>query len=324
MVGASGSDYGGGVGTAFVAGSHLELVRTTVMENFAALGGGLGLGGEARLRSSLIQRNTAGTGAGIYNDSDLLMENVTVTDNLANTSVGGLVTSSGDVSMRNVTIVENQSGNSSIAANVDGFGTGTTKARNTIIAKPRVGPNCDTELTSNGHNLEDSNTCGFTKPTDLRNRASRLRPLRNNGGRTRTHALKPSSPARDAGGNCLAVDQRGVPRPGSRCDIGAYEFARCSGVIVNRVGTRFFDVLEGTSGADGFLGLADSDDINGRGGADGLCGGKGPDVLKGAAGNDDLVGGGGDDDLQGGPGRDECIGGPGDETTSSCESRRSI
>jgi hypothetical protein len=53
-----------------------------------------------------------------------------------------------------------------------------------------------------------------------------LGPLANNGGFTKTMALKNGSPAIDAGNdaNCPAKDQRGVTRPQrAHCDMGAYE-----------------------------------------------------------------------------------------------------
>ena len=49
-----------------------------------------------------------------------------------------------------------------------------------------------------------------------------LGPLRDNGGSTFTHALRPDSPAIDTGDpdQCPATDQRGVSRPqGAGCDI---------------------------------------------------------------------------------------------------------
>ena len=57
----------------------------------------------------------------------------------------------------------------------------------------------------------------------------RLRPLRDNGGPTKTHALQPASPAIDAGSNprALNTDQRGEGFPrtrGEATDIGAFEF----------------------------------------------------------------------------------------------------
>ena len=51
-----------------------------------------------------------------------------------------------------------------------------------------------------------------------------LRPLADNGGPTRTHALVNNSPAIDAANAaCPATDQRGAERD-SQCDIGSFEF----------------------------------------------------------------------------------------------------
>jgi len=49
-----------------------------------------------------------------------------------------------------------------------------------------------------------------------------LGPLADNGGFGKTFALGAGSPAIGHGGNCPAVDQRGLPR-GNPCDTGAYE-----------------------------------------------------------------------------------------------------
>ena len=55
----------------------------------------------------------------------------------------------------------------------------------------------------------------------------KLGPLADNGGPTRTRALKPGSPAIDSGAPTMCAtrrDQRGVKRPkGNACDIGAFE-----------------------------------------------------------------------------------------------------
>jgi len=53
-----------------------------------------------------------------------------------------------------------------------------------------------------------------------------LGALADNGGPTQTMALPDGSPAIDAGNQvgCPTTDQRGVPRPRSDCDIGAYEY----------------------------------------------------------------------------------------------------
>jgi hypothetical protein len=76
-------------------------------------------------------------------------------------------------------------------------------------------------------------TCGFWPGTgDNLVGDPKLGPLKWNGGLTFTHALKPGSPAIDAGGGgCSTVDQRGVIRPidgngdgEAWCDIGAFEY----------------------------------------------------------------------------------------------------
>jgi hypothetical protein len=85
--------------------------------------------------------------------------------------------------------------------------------------------NCSAgDYTSKGHNLEGLKDCGFTKPSDLQKTNPLLKRLANYGGQTNTMALRPGSPAVDAGSRCKSTDQRRVKRPqGPRCDIGAFE-----------------------------------------------------------------------------------------------------
>ena len=123
--------------------------------------------------------------------------------------------------------------------------------------------------------------------------------------------MRKTSPAIDHGSGCPSTDQRGVPRRlGSPCDIGAWELARCQGVVINRIGTEGSDRLVGTETADGILGLG------------------GGDLLLGLDGNDGLCGGAGADRLEGGPaersprrrsGRDVCLAGGGRNTVRHCE-----
>ncbi|AKS41980.1 CSLREA domain-containing protein [Wenzhouxiangella marina] len=70
---------------------------------------------------------------------------------------------------------------------------------------------------ANGNLIGDPNGSGIIDP--------RLGPLTDNGGTTRSHASRASSPALDAaGGSCGGIDQRGVPRPqGEACDMGSVE-----------------------------------------------------------------------------------------------------
>jgi RTX calcium-binding nonapeptide repeat (4 copies) len=111
--------------------------------------------------------------------------------------------------------------------------------KNTIVSNPQGGgANCGGGATSQGYNLEDTNSCGFNQPTDLPGTANTgLDPnLANNGGPTQTHALLPGSPAIDQGLASAGetIDQRGLTRPsdfgefanatgGDGSDIGAFE-----------------------------------------------------------------------------------------------------
>ena len=81
------------------------------------------------------------------------------------------------------------------------------KARAAIEGLPGIPPPSDTILTDD----------------------PRLEPLADNGGPTKTHALRPTSPALEAGFNFTGVpfDQRGTGYArvsGPNTDIGAFEF----------------------------------------------------------------------------------------------------
>jgi predicted outer membrane repeat protein len=77
-----------------------------------------------------------------------------------------------------------------------------------------------------------------------------LSPLANNGGFTKTMALRTGSPAIDAGddANCPTPDQRGVTRPqGSHCDMGAYEAGGIKVIIESgEVGSYALEPTEST------------------------------------------------------------------------------
>ncbi len=114
--------------------------------------------------------------------------------------------------------------------------------RNTIIAanlNSTNGINSDVSgtFTSNGYNLIGNSTgsTGFDETIgDIVGTSDnpidpRLAPLDFNGGPTQTFALRPDSPAIDAGDPTVLLsdpttDQRGLPRVSNgRADIGAFE-----------------------------------------------------------------------------------------------------
>ena len=83
--------------------------------------------------------------------------------------------------------------------------------------------------------------------------------------------------------------------------------------ILETVGTKGDDRLEGVAGIDHMDGKEGNDTLEGRGGNDRLRGGKGDDKLFGGEGNDHLIGGEGNDMLKGGKGDDLLYGGEGND-----------
>jgi CSLREA domain-containing protein len=286
-------------------------------------GGGILNEGVLAVRESLIVGNTAAFGAGLSTEgnSTATLVNSTVSGNRADTDGGGIsAESDGTVNLRAVTISNNQADafgggggdGGGIFASSTGGG-GIINLRNTLIGgnvdNGREAHDCaklgNGQINSLGLNMiTNTNGCNYTPgPGDVLNRSARILPLTANGGPTETHALRKTSPAINRGASCGATDQRGVTRRlGGRCDIGAWELARCMGVVINLVGTNGPELLVGSPTADGILGRGSQDTLRGVDGNDGLCGGAGPDFLEGGSGSDDL---------DGGPGRDTCRPGSG-------------
>ena len=131
-------------------------------------------------------------------------------------------------------------GGSSVNANLNDIGP--AEAQNNLLANNLINEDlssCSTEFSgqvlpvpkSLGGNLVDDDSCSteFTKEKDqvkLSGLAGSLEALADNGGLTRTRALKASSPAVNSGvSNTLTTDQRGSIRPyGSAIDSGSYEY----------------------------------------------------------------------------------------------------
>jgi hypothetical protein len=200
----------------------IEIVNSTISGNTAlAHGGGIYNQGVALLQPALLQVGPVPT---------VILNHSTITGNTANAGLnsdfsadfwgGGIF-------------------NEPVPAEIE-FEPGEILTMNTIVAgnaadegevlelNALVASNCaGEEPVSDGHNLENADTCGFDGAGDLANTDPKLGALADNGGPTLTHALLEGSPAIDkaAGGtSCPATDQRGTTRPqGPGCDIGAYE-----------------------------------------------------------------------------------------------------
>ncbi len=306
---------GGGGGIFAGDEVNLTISRVAIEDNTSlASGGGIavfGAPGSLTVEASTISGNHADDdGGGIVSYSDISVLNSTLSGNTAGDAGGGAALKGyGSPAIRNSTVTANEStygGGLSEYFDQPKTLRGTIVAGNTEDGGPYpdlddgpwaasftlIGDVGDATVDDNGNNLLG------VDPS--------LKPLKDNGGTTDTHAFK-RSPAKNAGpDDAPSQDQRGAPRKGQP-DIGAYELTKCKGVIVNRVGTSGKDKLKGTKRKDGILGVGGNDVLKGRKGRDGLCGGRGKDKLKGGPGDDKLVGGPGKDKLNGGPGRDKEI-----------------
>ncbi len=213
---------GGGAGIADDNGV-IDLDSSTIsgnMINAASSVGGVGIfinhitqSKIAMIRNSTIDNNTtfsSGDGGGINDASTIIggtlqIISSTISSNAVLGSGGGIVSGANGVISLQQTIV---------AYNTDGAGK-------TDLAGVGV------PMLSSGSNLIQFPAAGaFTLGTgDLIGVDPQLVGLANNGGATQTRALNLSSPAIGAVmGTCaVMVDQRGVARPGTSCDIGAYE-----------------------------------------------------------------------------------------------------
>ena len=216
----------------------------------------------ATVVNSFLTDNEAGDGGAIFNtlDSQVYLNNSTLSANSAITETGGALDNAGVGSVWNVTIsgndallggggifndgtleiesstiVNNASGDPGAAGNVQALNL--TRFSNSLVANHASGSNCigdADDLVSSGYNLDSGSSCRFIHPEDVTGTGElTLGSLADNGGLTPTHALLLGSPAIDVGddGNCPTWDQRGAVRPAdgtgddiAHCDIGAYEF----------------------------------------------------------------------------------------------------
>jgi CSLREA domain-containing protein len=240
-----GNDGGGG-GGGIVNGGTLTMNDSTVASCVASAAGAgiLNLGTLTMNRCTVEGNVTTGLGGGIHNLNSfahLTMTNCTVSGNVAASGNGGGVANVGagaTASLTYCTVTYNtSSGAGGGVHGSDGDANAVTlEASILAMNQGSASPDCSGTLVSNGSNVFSS-TAGCTLTgTSAGNVVAdpRLGSLQRNGGKTRTHALQPGSPAIDSvlAGSCGIglTDQRELVRPqdGDRsgtsvCDAGAYE-----------------------------------------------------------------------------------------------------
>ncbi|WP_417916934.1 choice-of-anchor Q domain-containing protein [Candidatus Electronema sp. JC] len=209
----AGGSMGGGI---FAAGTtSVTLNNSTVSGNACNMsGGGIGAvfaGALVTLNSSTVSANTAngiGIGGGIF-----------VTENGASVTLRSSIVSNNNAVAGNEVYTANSGVVTADSYNVFGHsGESDVQAYGTNGVSFTPGAT-DVNATSNG-----------SAPAAL---SAILSPLADNGGPTQTHALPSGSPAVNLDATCgtgLIEDQRGIARPATGCDAGAYEYVAPTGV----------------------------------------------------------------------------------------------
>lgn len=210
------SNFPGGMSNRWSA----TIINSSIFNNTNfAPGGGIAIGDFIAppwlfVSNSTISGNVSLGGGGIYAQcTNIVIVSSTICSNSAGAS---LASGGGILALSNTTLL-----NCIVAGN-----TGTTR------------PDCRGVFNSLGYNLIlNTNGATFTNITanNIYNQDPKLGPLADLGGSTWTHALRPGSPALDAGySGGLSTDQRGSaraiddlsianPSGGDGSDIGAYE-----------------------------------------------------------------------------------------------------
>lgn len=228
---------------------NLTIINSTIRNNTAIQGsGGINfnpIGANLTISNSTISGNVAGPDVGTVSAGGILFSpaggtltitNSTISGNSATDEGGGIEfrPSPGNASLLNVTIVNNMA---AMGAGILNGGANTVEIQNSILDNAGGGTNCDGVMTSQGHNIEDGNSCTFNAIGDMIDTDPGLEALAFAGGDTQTHAPSSDSPAIDNGDAAAAPaqDQRGVDRD-AMPDIGAHEASCGDGVIQSLTG----------------------------------------------------------------------------------------
>jgi CSLREA domain-containing protein len=246
-------------GGGFYAGGVVTLSGTSVTTNTAEGGGGIFETGShiSFYSECAIAGNAAVGGGGLTSRTQVTIQltNCTIDGNTA-TDVGAGIQANGVINLVFSTVTGNASGTAAPfgGAGLNSFANGSFRLWSTLVADNLTGTgeeegegepserNCGctggactplVQFLSQGHNLEDIDTCFFDDATDLPSTDPGIGPLDSTDPLAPVRPLLAGSAAIDAGHGaplCPATDQRGVTRPidgdsdtVAACDIGAFE-----------------------------------------------------------------------------------------------------
>jgi len=226
-------NHAGSAGGGIYAYNRLTINRSTLRGNTSGEGGAAIYNGfgTAVIRNSTLSGNLAsGDGGGMENLATATFVNDTLAGNQA--SEGGGINSDGTLTNLNAVTIARNSTTLDTGGGIN-QNSGVINVKNSLIAlnTDPVGPDCHVAtpggIVSAGHNLiGDTTDCtGIFDGTthDITNVNPKIAQLADNGGPTKTIALRAGSPAINHAGNSAPPrDQRGVKRD-SRPDIGAFE-----------------------------------------------------------------------------------------------------
>lgn len=243
------ASFGGGIRS---FGRDVTIKKTSIEANNAGEGGGLdlrpgpvGKTSATTIRASTISGNFALKGAGLLADGQPTFDpeqrpprveflNSTLAENSASAEGGGVLADNGaKVTLASSTVARN-------VADDDGTGGGSgggveqhsgahlnledSVVGANVVGASGSGPQCAGSLAANAGTVLQTQAVACTVTgTPVLVGDPMLGPLGDNGGLTRTIELLSGSAAVANAESCPKHDQRGVRRPHSGCDSGAYE-----------------------------------------------------------------------------------------------------
>ena len=212
-------------GGAILNQGNLVLRSIVFVNNQAGLGALANVSGSLEVVASTLTDNESRAAAVYVDSGQVVLKNVTISDNVRLARTGALRCDSGQVFMSFVTIADNEADLG--YAQVQGSVSCWFYVKETLIAGGAT--NCMVHplrfFTSGSNYAEDSTCPGFTRAS------LPLDPLANYGGPTPTRRLAYGNPALNSAGSCadyqgspVVQDQRGISRPQKAvCDVGAFE-----------------------------------------------------------------------------------------------------